>query len=47
MTHTYAKKGTFRAYLYVAQQQQYGGVRYQTYADVNPASATGVAGLAK
>jgi len=36
VTHTYAKKGTFRAYLYVAQQQQYGGVRYQTYADVKP-----------
>jgi PKD repeat protein len=36
VTHTYAKKGTFRANLYVAQQQQYGGVRYQTYADVKP-----------
>jgi PKD repeat protein len=36
VAHTYTKKGTFRVYLYVAQQQQYGGVRYSTYADVKP-----------
>ena len=36
ITHTYAKKGTFRATLAVAQQQAYGGVRYSTFADVKP-----------
>jgi PKD repeat protein len=36
ITHTFAKKGTFRVYLFVAQQQQYGGVQYQTYVDVTP-----------
>jgi PKD repeat protein len=28
VSHTYAKAGTFLAYLVVAQQQQYGGVQY-------------------
>jgi hypothetical protein len=36
ITHTFAKKGKFRVYLFVAQQQQYGGVQYQTYVDVTP-----------
>jgi PKD repeat protein len=36
VTHTFTKKGTFRVYLFVAQQQQYGGVQYQTYVDVTP-----------
>jgi PKD repeat protein len=36
VTHTYTKKGAFRVYLFVAQQQQYGGVQYQTYVDVTP-----------
>lgn len=36
VTHTFTKKGTFRVYLFVAQQQQYGGVQYQTYVDVKP-----------
>jgi PKD repeat protein len=28
VTHTYAKAGTYAAYLVIAQQQQYGGVQY-------------------
>jgi PKD repeat protein len=36
VTHAFTKKGTFRVYLFVAQQQQYGGVQYQTYVDVKP-----------
>jgi PKD repeat protein len=28
VTHTYSRKGTFGAFLIVAQQQQYGGVQY-------------------
>jgi hypothetical protein len=36
VTHTFAKKGKFRVYLFVAQQQQYDGVQYQTYVDVTP-----------
>ena len=28
VTHTYAKAGTYAAFLVVAQQQQYGGVQY-------------------
>jgi PKD repeat protein len=35
-THTFAKKGTYRARLYVVQHQRYGSVQYQTYADVSP-----------
>jgi hypothetical protein len=31
VTHTYARAGTYGAFLVVAQQQQYGGVQY-TYA---------------
>jgi PKD repeat protein len=34
LTHTYAKKGTYTATLFVAQQQAYGGVRYRTSATV-------------
>lgn len=36
VAHTFAKKGKDRVYLFVAQQQQYGGVQYQTYVDVTP-----------